>query len=47
VRIATSDPLRSLVELPVELVAQHLAARRPVQPPTTGKMPGDEKKGGG
>jgi hypothetical protein len=31
VRIATSDPLRPLVELPVELVAQHLAARRSVR----------------
>jgi hypothetical protein len=47
VRIATSDPLRPLVELPVELVAQHLAARRPVQPPTTATVAGDETKGGG
>ena len=32
VRIATSDPARPLIEVPVEVKARHEAARRPVQP---------------
>lgn len=47
VRIATSDPLRPLLELPVELVEQHLAARRPVQLPTATNVAGDQGKDGG
>jgi hypothetical protein len=47
VRIATSDPLRPLVELPVELIQQPLAARRPIQPPTTTDGEGGQGKDGG
>jgi len=32
VRIATSEPARPLIEVPVEVMARHQAARRPVQP---------------
>lgn len=36
VRIATSDPARPLIEVPVEVMARHEAARRPVQPTPVG-----------
>lgn len=36
VRIATSDPARPLIEVPVEAMARHEAARRPVQPTPVG-----------
>lgn len=47
VRIATSEPLRPLIELPVEFIEQRLGARRPVQTPTTANVVGGQGKDGG
>lgn len=47
VRIATSNPSKPRIELPVEVVPQHEAARRPVQQVPTSSGAGSPLKDGG